>query len=74
MRFLTPEEARLLSSLPGDERAVLQAFFEECDARLVTEGDQRRGERIPVLAPGPAVSPSATSQAALFPMHKKEAA
>lgn len=71
MRFLTPTEVRLLSDLPIDEALLVRGFFEELDARLVSEGDQHRGERIPGHAQGPAVSPSETSQSVLFPVRKE---
>jgi hypothetical protein len=74
MRFLTPDETRLLTSLPDHEADVLRAMFDQLDARLVTEGAnagvaQVRGgptrEELRVRTPRPA-APSVTSQDVLF--------
>jgi len=36
VRFLTPAEHRLLTTLPDHEAAVIQAMFDQLDARLVS--------------------------------------
>lgn len=79
MRFLTPTETRLLADLPPSESVLVRGFFEELDARLVSEGESRP---TPAGAPRPEGSlssrvsvitpvPSETSQSALFPVRKE---